>query len=1035
MEETLSPNQHSLLERLNTVLQDPVLPGLLLQLNHQNQLAPELPVPTTTQPTLLERMNGSNYWRNSNQLLTDTEKGKARKRKLSPALSKRSGRTLMSRLLNHKRMRRSTLTSPSSPPSPSVPLIQTHKVTTNASPSHQGSVVPLDEPQILTHLTTTKEMTKHQKDRSYLNPTCPGMSKTNNHYRRLYTPVATKPVGYYEPTITTSPKQNFTPKSHQTLLPESLPPSGNGSSKVMPSTSTKSMHHSTMLSLMKRERVAWETRRSFLRSLKQRNEFGRLQSGLRRGDVPQGRSRSPSLIEETSCLNMEITSRANSPPNLQLLTTESSSTTRPSGMRLGEANIASSQNLTNSADSTRQSLCQMASSLKTAPEGKVKNPQERTRTPPNLKSVTNSTTALVKTPTPTASTSTCAKTAKRQDMVRKTVRQGPIEIFGLQPKYLRHNLWSESSPMSPTTAEWTESARPLPRPPLSETDNPIVLATIRSNPELFNVATPINVDVFEALLTTHPNQPFVRSVCLGLREGFWPWADTLREDLPVVLDESRPMPASEEQSNFIRSQCILEQERGRFSRSFGPDLLPGMYSMPVHAVPKPGSSDLRLVTDHSAGPYSLNSLIDHSMVTGYPLDNLRHLGEVLLDVRRSLGNVSLVLWKSDISEAYRLMPVSPFWQIKQINTVDGLRYVDQRLAFGSSASPAIFISFNSLVTWIAKYVKGLTYLATYVDDSFGCDMAGRTLYYEPYQCVLPALQKRLLDLWDELGIPHKKRKQLSGSPLAVIGIEVDPNMMTLCLSASARSDLLEELTFWSSKPPSNSSGSFKLKHWERLAGWFNWALNVYPHLRPALNNIYAKMKGKCNRQQKIYINNAVRSDLLWAIRHIRNSDGIQLLKSIAWDVAEADYVVYCDACPEGLGFWYPQTKEGFHAATPSHISREYIFYFEALCVVSALDHIQARAPKHAKIIIYTDNTNTVDIFRSYHCLPAYNPLLKTAVNIILANDYSLRVLHVPGSENIIADALSRVKFSIALQYEPQLRFTLFNPPVLEGSTV
>ena len=150
---------------------------------------------------------------------------------------------------------------------------------------------------------------------------------------------------------------------------------------------------------------------------------------------------------------------------------------------------------------------------------------------------------------------------------------------------------------------------------------------------------------------------------------------------------------------------------------------------------------------------------------------------------------------------------------------------------------------------------------------------------------------------------------------------------------------------------------------------------------------------------------------------------------------QADYVVYCDACPEGLGFWYPQTKEGFHAATPSNVPKEYIFYFESLCVVSALDHIKTRAPKHSKIIIYTNNSNTVDIFRSYHCLPAYNPLLKTAVNIILANDSSLRVLHVTGSNDIVADALSRIRFSVALQHEPLLRINLFQPPVLEGETV
>ena len=78
---------------------------------------------------------------------------------------------------------------------------------------------------------------------------------------------------------------------------------------------------------------------------------------------------------------------------------------------------------------------------------------------------------------------------------------------------------------------------------------------------------------------------------------------------------------------------------------------------------------------------------------------------MLLDAQQSIGNVSLTLWKSDIADAYRLLPMSPFWQLKQVITIDGKHYIDRNLAFGSSTSPGIFISFNSLVAWIAKYVK------------------------------------------------------------------------------------------------------------------------------------------------------------------------------------------------------------------------------------------------------------------------------------------------------------------------------------------
>ena len=787
-----------------------------------------------------------------------------------------------------------------------------------------------------------------------------------------------------------------------------------------------------MLSLMKRERVAWETRKSALASQKQRKELGQRPNGPRLGDEPPKRLHSLSHIDEKNSSSMETTSNRNLQRSYPHLTLGSSSTTLPLGMRLQPVNTSCLPTLTGSTDCIQLSSCQMG--LKDTPTNHLaRNRPDRSQHLANQKSVTSSMPELVNAQTLTANTPTCARTVEKLDTVKKTVRTNPNEMYGLQPKYLRHNMWQENAGLSPTTAEWSETARPLPRPSFSELTNSAARHTVAQNPGLFRVSTPVKIDVFEELLKNHPNPEFVTSVCTGLREGFWPWADTLSGGFPTTHDESRPMPQDDRKASFIRDQCLKERHKGYFSESFGTELLPGMYSMPIHAVPKPHSDDLRLVTDHSAGPFSLNNMIDHSCVTGFPLDNMHHLGEMLLDTRRSIGNVPLTLWKSDIADAYRLLPVHPLWQAKQIITVDGQRYVDRNLAFGSSASCGIFISFNSLVAWIAKYEKHLEYLADYVDDSSGCDLAGDTLFYEPYKKQMPRHQTILLRLWDELGIPHKPHKQLFGSPLVIIGIEVNPNEMTLSLPDDAKTRLLDELILWSSKPPKTSSGSFKLKHWERLAGWFNWALNVYPLLRPALNNLYAKMNGKRNRDQRIYINNAIRTDLMWAVDHIKRSNGVHLFKSFTWTPSSADYVIYCDACPDGMGFWYPVSKDGYYAPTPVNVPSDVIFYFEALCVLSALANVETKARRGSKILIYTDNSNTVDIFRSLRCLPPYNHLLRSAVDIVLKNDYSLRVLHVPGDQNVVADALSRVQFSVALENEPHLKLFNFHPPGMVGS--
>lgn len=208
-----------------------------------------------------------------------------------------------------------------------------------------------------------------------------------------------------------------------------------------------------------------------------------------------------------------------------------------------------------------------------------------------------------------ANSDTLASAASEQAMEKNHAILRRELLQELQPKYLRHNVWDDNDHFSKSSADWTETAKPLPGIPKSELANPIVSKTIKENPHLFDIVTPINIDRFEKLLHSHPNQPFVKSVCRGLCEGFWPWADSHIGEYPDILDLSYPTPENENEAQFLRDQRDHEVFKGRFSEAFGDKLLPGMYCMPVFAIPKPHSTDLRMVTHQSAGKYSLNSMI------------------------------------------------------------------------------------------------------------------------------------------------------------------------------------------------------------------------------------------------------------------------------------------------------------------------------------------------------------------------------------------------------------------------------------------
>ena len=81
---------------------------------------------------------------------------------------------------------------------------------------------------------------------------------------------------------------------------------------------------------------------------------------------------------------------------------------------------------------------------------------------------------------------------------------------------------------------------------------------------------------------------------------------------------------------------------------------------------------------------------------------------------------------------------------------------------------------------------------------------------------------------------------------------------------------------------------------------------------------------------------------------------------------EATLTVFCDACPEGMGFWYPNLNMGFYSPTPYHKNPDLIFYFEALCVHFALFNTYqgTGSATGGRFIIHMDNSNTIDIFSS-----------------------------------------------------------------------
>ncbi|KAF8995140.1 hypothetical protein BDZ89DRAFT_1106147 [Hymenopellis radicata] len=261
-----------------------------------------------------------------------------------------------------------------------------------------------------------------------------------------------------------------------------------------------------------------------------------------------------------------------------------------------------------------------------------------------------------------------------------------------------------------------------------------------------------------------------------------------------------------------------------------------------------------------------------------------------------------------------------------------------------------------LVVWIAICLLNMVFLCCYVDDCYSVGLVDDMTWYDPYEQFYPTDQVRLLRLWDWLGIPHKAKKQVWGEVLVIIGFLVDPNAMTATLPDDSKSDLIRHVHQFAHVARRRQT----LHDFEQLTGWINWSLNVYPLLKPALSNIYAKMSGKERSHAPIYLNKAIVQDLAWFESMLR----------LVW---HANMVIFCDASLTGHGFLGTGDGPRFH-----------IFFWEALCVLGALVWYE-QCP--ARLTIFTDNTNTVNIFDTLRALPDYNPILKAAVDISYSVKY------------------------------------------------
>jgi len=587
------------------------------------------------------------------------------------------------------------------------------------------------------------------------------------------------------------------------------------------------------------------------------------------------------------------------------------------------------------------------------------------------------------------------------------------------PRFRRRYLWSstQNDSLSPAMLS-TETAPPLPSPPTHLLNDPIIQKTLVSLQGYIKVDTPFNVDRLESLLSDHPNQPFVKSVIRGLREGFWPfdegdWKLEEKEFVKNVTEDVLDLQA-------IRVYRDREIAVGRWSLGLPcSTLLPGMKMSPMFVAWQKNKP--RVITDQSAS--GLNDGIPRTEGQ-VKYDDMHPFGQTLYEWLQRSPTRRTVIFKSDVASAFLNLPGHPLWQLRQIVNVDGVMYIVRRLVLGNRASPRIWCSVSGLLCWIAVRKLEITSLHVYMDDFFGLDFEGNEVFYRGK--LRPRNQVQLLLFWEFVSCPFEDKKQESGSQLKVIGFWVDAIRGSISLDSNSILDIQNRIDEFLKHPRRCPP----LRDWQRLAGHLNWVLNVLPWGCPALSELYRKMRGKQQSWAAIFINREVISDLTWFRDVIPCSIGVRFVDSMHWTDEDADMVVWTDASLHlGLGYCYASNGFVYQLHPPPPGLKIDIFFLELVAILSAIFHIGSLPSPPRRLLLFTDSLDSVSVLNTLSASESLHtaPLLGIA-EIILFSGIDLRVRHIAGSNNVRADMLSRLLLDDYSRQFPSHRVRTFVPP-------
>ena len=435
---------------------------------------------------------------------------------------------------------------------------------------------------------------------------------------------------------------------------------------------------------------------------------------------------------------------------------------------------------------------------------------------------------------------------------------------------------------------------------------------------------------------------------------------------------------------YVRREVALGALLGPFTNL---PFQPWTQLSPIMTRPKKNSLSRRIIVDLSyPRGCSVNAGIRKGMYQGLPSTyTLPSIMDLADEVAR-LGR-GCYMWCTDLSRAYRQLRACPLAAPLYGITLDGKVYIDTAPPFGCRTSSMACARTTNAVVYLLQKLGH--FAKCYLDDFAGA--AGTRQWAEAAYAAFKRLARELgLDLAEDKCVPPT-------TELEWLGFKISSIHMSITIPEDKLNEILEECGTWT------RGRCASRKDLQRLVGRLQHVARCVQPARRFMARILATLRD-APHVGKHLVPEDLLLDIQWFKNYARDANGIVLIP----EAPRTTWVIECDSSLQGGGAHSPthyfaeQYDTGYTAHNPN------IARLEALNLLHAVKHLLPQQPHRYDIVVNTDNMATQQVLSEGTGRDTVLSACAREIWLLAAhNNCTVQVLHKPGKDLVLADALSR----------------------------